>query len=240
MVLLIVASPRTKLLKIVSKYSFKKINQYKLASLLFCGRRCWRRLIVIEMDRLCFEIHFAEEIAQQHLEMLKRRSFLFAKGHPNLDSEAVNLWIFRRDEPKPVDFLWVFVALTNQVKHRTLVNLFFILMALCNREDEAAALSVFGVLPLGLNPFLETFDWIDFSPLFFDEVTKWREKVRILLNILSREVVGQRRERRVIPNICEISRWFQSVDQGNVVVVVFIGVRWLAHEAEPNWPLIQE
>lgn len=101
--MLIVVFQSRSMPQIVSKYSFKKINQYKLASFLFG----WSRggLIVIETDRLRFVVELVEQIFQKDLEMFEGLLVLIVEAHPDLNAEAHSVWIFGRDKSESIDFL---------------------------------------------------------------------------------------------------------------------------------------
>lgn len=100
--------------------------------------------------------------------------------YPNFHT-IVGLWIFRRDEPKAIDVLWMIKILAHKIKDKICINLILIFLALIHREHESPSFLVLRILPLGLNSFLEILNRVDFSPLLVDLVSEWRETYVICL-----------------------------------------------------------
>jgi hypothetical protein len=67
----------------------------------------------------------------------------------------------------------VLVVLAEEEEDEVGVELLAVLLGLVDREDEAAALGILGVLPLGLDAALEVLDGVDAAPLVLDEVAGW-------------------------------------------------------------------
>ena len=58
--------------------------------------------------------------------------------------------------------------LPQKIEHQIGVDLILVLLCPVDGKDESAAFLVLGVLPFGLNSFLEILDWVDFPPFIFD------------------------------------------------------------------------
>ena len=64
------------------------------------------------------------------------------------------------------------------------VDVILVFLVLVDGEDEATAFLILGVLPLGLDAFLEKLKRVDAPPFLFHQITAWRDKYLCCLQLL--------------------------------------------------------
>lgn len=110
-----------------------------------------------------------EEVGEQGLEVLQELHVGVSEVYPDFDS-VEGLTVLGRDEAEAVDVLAVSEVLAEEVEDEVGVELVLVVLRAVDGEDEAAALLVLRVFPLGLDALLEVLDGVDATPLVLDEV----------------------------------------------------------------------
>jgi hypothetical protein len=110
---------------------------------------------------------------------------LVVEVDPDFDA-VVGLGVLGGDEAEAVDAFGVVEVLAEEVEDEVGVDVVFVLLVLVDGEDEAAAVLVLGVLPLGLDALLEILDGVDPAVLVADEEAAWGEAYVFCLLLLLR------------------------------------------------------
>lgn len=113
---------------------------------------------------------------------------ILVEVYPNFDT-IEGLWIFRRDESKAVDVVWMIKILSDKIKDKICINLVLVFLALIDSKYKSTSLLVLRILPPGLNPFLKILNRVYFSPLLIHLVSESTETyVNCLLLFCSRKL----------------------------------------------------
>lgn len=113
---------------------------------------------------------------------------ILVEVYPNFNS-IKGLWIFRRDESKAVDVVWMIKILSDKIKDKIGINLVLVFLALIDSKYKSTSFLVLRILPLGFNPFLKILNRVYFSPLLIDLVSESTETyVNCLLLFCSRKL----------------------------------------------------
>ena len=128
------------------------------------------RTVIQEVHRLRVEIQTLEKSSQQPLEVSQHLGVLLIEVHPDLHP-IERLHVLRGDEPEPVNVLRKIEILPQEVKDQIGVDLVLIRLLLTHGEDEAAALLIPRILPLGLDALLEVLDRVDPAPFVLHQVS---------------------------------------------------------------------
>ncbi len=86
----------------------------------------------------------------------------FIEIGPDLDSVAVGLRLFWWDEAETVHFLASLEGLPDQLECEGLVDLFFVGLGFWHLKNEPSSILILLILPLGLDPFPEELNRVDF------------------------------------------------------------------------------
>jgi hypothetical protein len=115
-----------------------------------------------EIDSLHLEVEVLHQFDEDVLVVGDGDRVWFIEIGPDLDSVAVGLRLFWWDEAETVHFLASLEGLPDQLECEGLVDLFFVGLGLWHLKNEPSSILILLIFPLGLDPFPEELNRVDF------------------------------------------------------------------------------